>query len=222
MRTFDEYLAELRGRLQVGPRRAREICEEARCHLEAQAQQFEQQGLSHDEAVAKAIAAFGDPAAVAQVLTKANAQHHRVQVAEAVGLGMLIGSAVWYLGIVVIYLLGVTSANALTTDWYQEAIIGGTFGAVCGLLVGAWRVRMKWIIITFAAAPVLLFWAYLYLLFRAGGFEDASMLLRGAATSTLPLPIICSAIALAVAWAVHRWVLRSPVELPAPMEPAAE
>ncbi len=216
MRKFDEYLAELRRRLQVGPRRAQEICEEARCHLEAQAQQFEQQGLSHDEAVAKAIAAFGEPAAVAQVLTKANAQHHRVQVAEAVGLGVLIGSAVWYLGIVVIYLLGVTSANALTTYWYQEAIIGGTFGAICGLLVGAWRVRMKWIIITFAAAPVLLFWCWLYLLFRAGGFADASAAIYAATVNALPLPIICSAIALAVAWAVHRWVLR------APMQPAAE
>jgi hypothetical protein len=218
MRTFDEYLAELRGRLQVGPRRAQEICEEARCHLEAQAQQFERQGLSREEAAAKAIAAFGEPAAVAQVLTKANEQHYRAQIAKALGLGVLIGSAIWYVGIVVLWLVGLTAHYALTTYWYASLIPGAIFGALCGLLISAWRVRMRWVIITFAAAPVLLFWSYLYLLFRAGGFADASMLLRGGATSTLPLPIICSAIALAVAWAVHRWVLRAPKDLPTPME----
>jgi len=72
MGEFEQYLVHLRAALDVDDPRADEIIAEARGHLQAQAQELEEGGMSREEAVAEAVRIFGEPESVAEQLRRAN------------------------------------------------------------------------------------------------------------------------------------------------------
>jgi hypothetical protein len=89
MRDLDDYLDQLRGALDVTPKRADEICEEVRSHLRARASELMAKGSSEREAAAEAVAEFGAPRQMAAQLTQANSRHRRANRILAV-LGFMV------------------------------------------------------------------------------------------------------------------------------------
>lgn len=101
MSDIDTYLTQLRSHLrELDPKRADEIVAEARTHLQSRAVQFEEAGLSHDEASAEAARTFGNPHRVAVDLLAGNSRHLRPStlrvfgvawafaISSAIGLGL--------------------------------------------------------------------------------------------------------------------------------------
>ena len=70
MHEFEEYLKRIRSALNVGARRAEDICAEVRSHLEAAAGQLQQSGLSREEALGEAMRTFGEPHAIGRQLRR--------------------------------------------------------------------------------------------------------------------------------------------------------
>ena len=68
MHGFEEYLRRIQSALNVGARRAHDICAEVRSHLEAAADRLQQSGLSREEALGEAMRAFGEPHAIGRQL----------------------------------------------------------------------------------------------------------------------------------------------------------
>ncbi len=86
MSDIERYLSELRSRLtELDPRRANEIINEARTHLEARATQLEAEGKSQEEACAEAVRTFGEPQRIAWELLQGNARHQRPDTLRALG-----------------------------------------------------------------------------------------------------------------------------------------
>jgi len=211
MHEFEAYLEQLRTGLPVGPRRAAEICQEVQSHLEARLLQYESSGLSHDEAVAKAIASFGDPKEVVPMLLRANAQHHRAQALRSLGLGLLLGPPLWYLvGLAWLMARGTPLAQALTYSWPEALLTGAIFGGLAGVAIGQWRARLRWFLAVVLAVPVALL--ALWFSLRLGfGAETAMTTVRDAAPGLRDALVASVGLAVTfvvLAWAIHRFVLR--------------
>jgi len=95
MSDIDTYLTQLRSHLtDLDPKRADEIIAEARTHLESRAAQLQAAGVGEDEAIEKALAAFGDPGRVAQDLIDKNSRHRRPAALRSLGaLAITLGAA---------------------------------------------------------------------------------------------------------------------------------
>ncbi len=60
---MEEYLDELKG--QIRDKYAKEfVTDEVRAHIEDQSEAYEEDGLSYEDAVSKAVAEMGDPVSV--------------------------------------------------------------------------------------------------------------------------------------------------------------
>src|SRR4051812_12557294 len=82
MRPLDRLLAELRSELRpLGWRRRRRALAEARDHLLSAVEDGVADGLSRDQAEGRAVAGFGDAAAIADALQRVRPQRRRRLVA---------------------------------------------------------------------------------------------------------------------------------------------
>jgi type II secretory pathway pseudopilin PulG len=222
MYEFDSYLSQLRSLLEVGPRRTQEICEEVRCHLEAQTRALQRSGLGREEAAAQAMRAFGEPKAVARLLAAANSQHHRQQVLRALALGVSIGPPILYLGSVVDYLVRHVTLWGITDGWYVTVLTGSIIGGLCALAVAHWRVRLRWFLAAWLSGPAVLAGWVIWLHFSLRGPGAGAVAMEVIPSAGLPAVLSCAALAVGVAWAVHRWVLAGPDSQPTPTAPGGE
>lgn len=71
---MEEYLEELKG--QIRNKYAKEfVSDEMRCHIEDQAEAYEENGMTHEEALSKAVAEMGDPVSVGVDLDRIHRPH---------------------------------------------------------------------------------------------------------------------------------------------------
>ncbi|MBR1477309.1 MAG: hypothetical protein IJ608_05030 [Lachnospiraceae bacterium] len=71
---IEEYLDELKG--QIRDKHAKEfVGDEVRCHIEEQMEAYENSGIPHDEALAKAVNEMGDPVGVGVDLDRIHRPH---------------------------------------------------------------------------------------------------------------------------------------------------
>ncbi len=204
---LDLYLDRIQVALNVGPRRAREICEEVRGHLDDQIRDLQRKGLNYHDAVTKAIEKFGEPKIVALVLTEANSQHRREQLLKGLVVGVLLGSPIWYIVTVMMWVLHMISAWGLTKYWYESVILGGGLGGIVGLGVASSRLRVRRVCAVLALVTAVLYLVWSAALLRMGAFADARTALRSYLNGVMPLFVMVAAIGFVVEWGVHRWVL---------------
>ena len=71
---MEEYLDELKG--QIRDKYAKEfVTDEVRAHIEDQSEAYEEDGLSHEDAVSKAVDEMGDPVSVGVDLDRIHRPH---------------------------------------------------------------------------------------------------------------------------------------------------
>jgi prepilin-type N-terminal cleavage/methylation domain-containing protein len=206
---LDLYLDRVWAALHVRPRRAREICEELRTHLDDQVRDLQRSGLDRRAAVMKAIEKLGEPKAVARVLTEANSHHRRGNLLAGLAVGVLLGSPIWYLVTVALWLLHMVSAWGLTRYWYDSVIFGGGFGGIIGVAVSSGRLKMSRVFAVLGLVAAALFGAWSLALFHMGGFIDARWAVRFYFEGLAPLLTMVATIGFGVEWGVHRWALRN-------------
>ena len=204
---FGLYLQMVRRKLRVGRRRAEAICTELRSHLEAQALQFERDGMSREQAVAQAVERFGSPQEIAARLVVSNSQYHREELLKAMWLGLIVGSAVFYAFAVALYLLRLQSIHGIRTYWYVNVVIGGGVGGLSGLAcVSRARLRAVARVATWVTAAFLIgFPAVTYIM---NGYHGLDRLLKDLMMVGL-VPAALIAIWMAAGHAVNRWVLHA-------------
>jgi len=201
MHEFEEYLKRLASQLNVSPRRAEEICAELRSHLEATADQLQQSGVSREEALAEATRIFGEPRAIAGQLTKANHRHRRPQVVRATGLGVIIGCTVYYSFVVTLLLVRVPGASDVW-DWVVAVLLGAVPGAVYGMVISLWRIRVRTVAASLAVLAGVLAVSWI------GALVANQPAVIGRLYEALGVGLLLGAMALAVSIAVHEWVLK--------------
>jgi len=184
---LDPYLDRLRAALDVAPRRADEICAEARAHLEGKAADLEARGLHREQAAREAMQAFGDPVRLAVSLTQANRRH---RAASALRTFLALGLAFGIMAASVAFLFEIEGPHP-AVRWVRahlpfdrtlaDMILLSLLSAPALVFAGAVGGRRTWWI---AAAPPVL-WALAYLIagIVGGGLEAGA----GAVAATLAL-----------------------------------
>jgi hypothetical protein len=204
---FDLYLGMVRRQLRVGRRRAEAICTELRSHLEAQALQFERDGMSRQQAVAQAVERFGSPQEIAARLVVSNSQYHREEVLKAMWLGLIVGAAIFYVLTVAMYLVHLISIYGITTYWYQAVITGGGVGVLSGLACTS-RARLRTIARVVIWVAVVLWIGFNILMYAMNGYHGLGRLLKDLIMVCI-LPAAFIAIWAAAKHVVNRWVLHA-------------
>lgn len=207
MREFEEYLKQLRASLGLTRRRADEVCDEVCSHLEARAAQFEQTGMTREEAVEAAVRSFGKPEAMARKIGRANGPYKPLFVVAAVTLGAGLGSVAFPLVVLLTTMLThlrVVNMHFFIRDLPIVIIVGAAGGALVGLLSAAWRVRGIWIGLAITVADTILFAAPSpVLLLQRGLVENLSSYWRNGGTD-ITLGHVC--LVPLVGLAVNRWL----------------
>ena len=116
------------------------------------------------------------------------------------GLGLTIGTVVFYAILVICFGLGLYSSYAITKYWYHAPTIGGAVGRVIGLVVGAWHIRVHALIAVAACIAGLPAVGIGIFMAKHGAFLD-----WGALTSyVLKQVLILGSTACATSWLLTR------------------
>jgi hypothetical protein len=210
MHEFDLYLDLVRRQLGVGRRRAEGICAELRSHLEAQAREFEQAGLSPEQAAAQAIARFGEPRGIAARLVDANGQHKREEWLRAAWVGLVVGGAIFYAFAVALYLAHVQSRHGVTTYWYHNVIMGGAVGLLSALDALRPRSQVRAVARVIAVSTAVLWGGFVAVMYTMSGYRGLGDLLKDVVVMGGLLVLVLVTIVFASAHAVNHWVLSPP------------